>query len=172
MGTMQEARPGRRQGRWHGRLRGCQLGARTGGAASSRRRGQAHGLKPWARPGSQPPGRGSYPGAPRTSCSSSSHAAVPAPPRSSRATTPPGWRLSAASRPAPLPPGTRPLPSARATLRARAERLERAAADRDELLTALLVATSRAGDSGSGGGPLLRGRDGEEERASHDARGE
>ena len=60
-----------------------------------------------------------------------------------------------------------------AALRARAERLEREAAERDELLTALLAATSRAGDSG--GGPLLRACDGEEEeeeRARHDARGE
>lgn len=61
-----------------------------------------------------------------------------------------------------------------AALRARAERLEREAAERDELLTALLAATSRAGYSG--GGPLPRVRDGEEqeeeERARHDARGE
>lgn len=62
-----------------------------------------------------------------------------------------------------------------AALRARVERLEREAAERDELLNALLAATSRAGDSGGGGGPLLRARDGEEEeeeRARHDARGE
>jgi hypothetical protein len=61
-----------------------------------------------------------------------------------------------------------------AALRARAERLEREAAERDELLNALLAATSRAGDSG-GGGPLFRARDGEEEedeRARLDARGE
>jgi hypothetical protein len=61
-----------------------------------------------------------------------------------------------------------------AALRARAERLEREAAERDELLTALLAATSRAGYSG--GGPLPRVRDGEEqeeeERARHDALGE
>jgi hypothetical protein len=61
-----------------------------------------------------------------------------------------------------------------AALRARAERLEREAAERDELLTALLAATSRAGDSGGGGGSLLRARDGEEdeERARHDGLGE
>ncbi|XP_066385713.1 uncharacterized protein [Miscanthus floridulus] len=63
-----------------------------------------------------------------------------------------------------------------AALRGRVERLEREAAERDELLNALLAATSRAGDSG-GGGPLFRARDGEEEeeeeeRARHDARGE
>ncbi|XP_066367912.1 uncharacterized protein [Miscanthus floridulus] len=64
-----------------------------------------------------------------------------------------------------------------AALRARAERLEGEAAERDELLTALLAATSRAGDSGGAGGrSLLRACDGEEEeeeeRARHDARGE
>ncbi|CAL4937152.1 unnamed protein product [Urochloa decumbens] len=37
-----------------------------------------------------------------------------------------------------------------ATLRARVERLEREAAERDELLTALLAATSRGGDEGDG----------------------
>ena len=58
-----------------------------------------------------------------------------------------------------------------AALRARVERLEREAAERDELLTALLAATSRAGDSGgAGGGPLLRARncEEEEEQARHD----
>ena len=51
---------------------------------------------------------------------------------------------------------TLPLGSRRdaATQRARAKRLQREAADWKELLTAVLMATSRAWDSGADGGPL------------------
>ncbi|RLN39770.1 hypothetical protein C2845_PM01G15520 [Panicum miliaceum] len=94
-------------------------------------------------------------------------------------TAPPRWRPNAASRPTPPPPGMRPPHSTRSPtptpprcVPAPSDSIEHEAADRDELLTALLVASSRAGDSCAVGGPLLRGRDGEEERAPHNARGE
>lgn len=59
---------------------------------------------------------------------------MPAPPRSSPATAPPGWTTSAASSPDA------------AALRARVDRLEREAAERDDLINALLAAT-RAADA-------------------------
>ncbi|XP_066361114.1 uncharacterized protein [Miscanthus floridulus] len=121
----------------------------------------------------------SSPGAPRTSCGSSARAAArttaPTPAGHRAAEIFAGHRAAAAGdEAASLLARLADAEADAADLRARTERLEREATDQDELLTALLAATSRAGDSGAGGGPLLRACDGEEEEewARHDARGD